>query len=72
MKIIVDIKDDTPLHLAMECVQRVIKKGRTERKGKSYAHSIFERSDNRLIIVAVAANKKSDTFTVWGEPGAEQ
>ncbi len=68
MKIIINITDETPLNLAMECVQRVISKGRIRQGGKSYDHSIFDTSDNKRIIVAVFTNNQSDTFKIWTEP----
>lgn len=62
MKIIINIKDDTPFNSALECVQQVIKQGRISDDGRSYCYlTVFTNT----IHVAAVANKKSDTFTVW-------
>jgi len=38
MKIIINIKDDTPANLALECVKQVIKQGRISDSGRSYCY----------------------------------
>lgn len=66
MKIHLDIRDNIPPNIAVECVKQVVKEGRISSQGKMYAYAtIFNYHYLGEIVVASRPYRKSDCFIVY-------
>ena len=66
MKIHLDIRDDIPPNIALECVKQVVEEGRISAQGKMYAYAtIFNTTYLGEIVVAARPYRKSDCFIVY-------
>lgn len=66
MKIHLDIRDDIPSTIALECVKQVVEQGRVSAQGKMYAYAtIFSTTSLGEIVVEARPYRKSDCFIVY-------
>ena len=64
MKIHLDIRDDIPPTVALQCVLEVVKDGRVSDDGKSYCYATPFRTSAGRVWVVTRPYRKSDCFLV--------
>lgn len=65
MRIHLDIRDDITPSLALECVKRVIERGKISNNGKSYCYATTFDTDEGEIWVHPRPYRKSDCFLIY-------
>lgn len=65
MRIHLDIRNDIPPTIALECVKQVIKGGRISNGGKSYCYVTTFDTNVGEVRVATREHRKSDCFVVY-------
>ena len=65
MRIHLDIRNDIPPTIALECVKQVIKGGRISNGGKSYCYVTTFDTNVGEVRVAPRENRKSDCFIIY-------
>lgn len=65
MKIHLDIRDDIPPTIALECVKQVVEEGRISAQGKMYSYATAFDTYFGEIWVAAIPYRKSDCFIVY-------
>ena len=64
MKIHLDIRDDIPLAVALQCVLEVVKGGRVSDDGESYCYATHFNTSAGWVWVITRTYRKSDCFLV--------
>lgn len=64
MKIHIDVRDDIPPTVALNCVSKVVAEGRISNSGKSYCYATSFDTSVGEVWVTTAQYRKSDCFTV--------
>lgn len=72
MKIHIDIRDDIPPNIALQCVTRVVEDGRVSANGTMYAYATTFDTCLGEICVSARPYRKSDCFLVYKNQKNEQ
>lgn len=65
MRIHIDIRNDIPPTIALECVKQVIKGGRISNGGKSYCYVTTFDTNVGEVCVATREHRMSDCFVIY-------
>lgn len=65
MKLHLEIRNDIPVAIALECVKQVIEQGKISAGGKSYCYvTVFDTSEGE-VWVGVKPYRKYDCFLIY-------
>lgn len=65
MRIHLDIRDDIPPTIALECVRHVVAQGRMSNSGKSYCYATAFETSLGDVWVSTRQYRKSDCFLIY-------
>lgn len=64
-RIHIDVRDDIPYTIALECVRRVVAEGRVSNYGKTFCYGTSFFTEDGVVWVHTRQYRKSDCFLVY-------